>query len=128
MVEFVEDQGGQPQHEQQVHDPEGAPELQLRDEDVVEAVRFGDGEIPFASTLWRTLSSAFSVATGAAIGREGSMIQFAAAAASWVGRRSGVRRASLGRQVSYGAAAAIAAAYSAPIAGMFFAFVFGLAP
>lgn len=88
----------------------------------VEAVRFSDGEIPFLSTLWRTLSSAFSVATGAAIGREGSMIQFAAAVTSWVGKRSGVRLASLGRQVSYGAAAAIAAAYSAPCAGVLFAF------
>ncbi|NUQ27473.1 MAG: hypothetical protein HOQ35_03010 [Acidobacteriaceae bacterium] len=88
----------------------------------VEAVRFSDGEIPFPSTFWRTLSSAFSVATGAAIGREGSMIQFAAAAASWVGKRSGVRLSSLGRQVSYGTAAAIAAAYSAPIAGVLFAF------
>jgi len=93
----------------------------------VEAVRFSDGEIPFASTFWRTLSSAFSVATGAAIGREGSMIQFAAAATSWFGKRSGVRASSLGCQVGYGAAAAIAAAYSAPLAGMFFAFevVFG---
>jgi CIC family chloride channel protein len=87
----------------------------------VEAVRFEEGRIPFASTLWRTLSSAFSVATGAAIGREGSMIQFATAVSSWVGARAPFGRVPLARQVAYGAAAAVAAAYQAPLAGVFFA-------
>lgn len=88
----------------------------------VEAVRFGNGRIPFASTLWRTLSSAFSVATGAAVGREGSMIQFAAAATSLVALRSGLRIPSGSRAVSYGTAAAVAAAYQAPLAGIFFVY------
>jgi CIC family chloride channel protein len=60
----------------------------LRFEEYVEAVRFRNGRIPLLSTVLRTASSAFSVATGAAIGREGSMIQFAAAISSWVGERS----------------------------------------
>lgn len=90
-------------------------------EEYVDAVRLQDGAIAFAPTLWRTLSGALSVATGAAIGREGAMIQFAAAVTSWCGRHHGARAPSLGRQVSYGAAAAIAAAYSAPCAGVFFA-------
>jgi CIC family chloride channel protein len=93
----------------------------LRFEEYVEAVRLRNGRIPLLSTLWRTASSAFSVATGAAIGREGSMIQFAAAISSWVGERSPLRNLSLSRQVAYGAAAAVAAAYQAPIAGVFFA-------
>jgi chloride channel protein, CIC family len=93
----------------------------LRFEEYVEAVRFRNGRIPLPSTVWRTVSSAFSVATGAAIGREGSMIQFAAAISSWVGERSPLRNLSLSRQVAYGAAAAVAAAYQAPIAGVFFA-------
>jgi Chloride channel protein EriC len=90
-------------------------------EEYVEAVRSQRGRIPFAPTLWRTASSAFSVATGAAIGREGSMIQFAAAVTSWVGARSPLQTLSLSRQVAYGAAAAVAAAYQAPTAGVFFA-------
>jgi CIC family chloride channel protein len=90
-------------------------------EEYVEAVRLKNGQIPFLATAWRTASSAFSVATGAAIGREGSMIQFAAAITSWVGKRTPVRNLSLARQVAYGAAAAVAAAYQAPIAGVFFA-------
>jgi CIC family chloride channel protein len=93
----------------------------LRFEEYVEAVRFGHGRIPLLATVWRTVSSAFSVATGAAIGREGSMIQFAAAISSWVGERCPVRNLSLSRQVAYGAAAAVAAAYQAPVAGVFFA-------
>jgi CIC family chloride channel protein len=93
----------------------------LHFEEYVEAVRLKNGQIPFLATAWRTASSAFSVATGAAIGREGSMIQFAAAVTSWVGKRTPVRNLSLARQVAYGAAAAVAAAYQAPIAGVFFA-------
>jgi chloride channel protein, CIC family len=93
----------------------------LRFEEYVEAVRLRNGRIPLLSTVWRTASSAFSVATGAAVGREGSMIQFAAAISSWVGERSPQRNLSLSRQVAYGAAAAVAAAYQAPIAGVFFA-------
>src|SRR5215469_13499729 len=45
----------------------------------VEAVRREHGHIPLVPNLWRTASAAFSVASGAAVGREGSMIQFAAA-------------------------------------------------
>jgi H+/Cl- antiporter ClcA len=60
----------------------------LHFEEYVEAVRLKNGRIPLLSMVWRTASSAFSVATGAAIGREGSMIQFATAISSWVGERS----------------------------------------
>ena len=91
-------------------------------EGYMEAVRFEQGCIPFASTARRTASSAFSVATGAAIGREGSMIQFATAATSWVGARRHLSDLSLARKVACGVAAAVAAAYQAPIAAVFFAF------
>jgi CIC family chloride channel protein len=90
-------------------------------EEYVEVVRFQNGRIAFAPTLWRTLSSAFSVATGAAIGREGSMIQFAAAVTSWIGEHFPILTITLSRQIAYGAAAAVAAAYQTPIAGVFFA-------
>ena len=92
----------------------------LHFEEYVEAIRLREGRIPLLATVWRTASSAFSVATGAAIGREGSMIQFAAAISSWVGERSPLGNLSLSRQVAYGAAAAVAAAYQAPVAGIFF--------
>lgn len=90
-------------------------------EEYVEAVQRNGGQIPFLPTLWRTISSAFSVATGAAIGREGSMIQFATAATSWLGRKTSRSLMPLATQVACGAAAAVAAAYQAPLAGAFFA-------
>jgi chloride channel protein, CIC family len=90
-------------------------------EEYVEAVQLHCGRIAFLPTLWRTISSAFSVATGAAIGREGSMIQFATAATSWLGEHAALSRIPLPTQVACGAAAAVATAYHAPIAGVFFA-------
>jgi CIC family chloride channel protein len=90
-------------------------------EEYVEAARLHGGRIALLPTMWRTLSSAFSVATGAAIGREGSMIQFATAATSWLGERAALSRIPLPTQVACGAAAAVATVYHAPIAGIFFA-------
>ncbi|QNI36599.1 chloride channel protein [Edaphobacter albus] len=90
-------------------------------EEYVEAVQKNGGHISFIPTLWRTFSSAFSIATGAAIGREGSMIQFATATTSWVGGRFRRSHLPLATQVACGAAAAVATAYQAPIAGVFFA-------
>lgn len=49
------------------------------------------------------------------------MIQFATAVTSWVGAKSPTRDLALSQQVASGAAAAIAAVYQAPIAGVFFA-------
>jgi CIC family chloride channel protein len=90
-------------------------------EEYVQAVRLHGGRIAFLPTLWITISSAFSVATGAAIGREGSMIQFATAATSWLGEHAALSRIPLSTQVACGAAAAVATVYHAPIAGVFFA-------
>jgi CIC family chloride channel protein len=90
-------------------------------EEYVQAVRLHGGRIAFLPTLWITISSAFSVATGAAIGREGSMIQFATAATSWLGEHAALSRIPLSTQVACGTAAAVATVYHAPIAGVFFA-------
>jgi CIC family chloride channel protein len=89
--------------------------------DYVEAVRFQQGRIPFQATLWRTISSAFSIASGATIGREGSMIQLAAASIAALGLHWNRRTISLKRLVALGTAAAVAAVYQAPLAGVFFA-------
>lgn len=90
-------------------------------EEYVEAVRLHDGRITFLPTFIRTISSTFSVASGAAIGREGVMIQFATAVTSSLGRFRGLSPIPLTTQVACGAAGAVAAAYQAPIAAIFFA-------
>ncbi|MFS2056424.1 chloride channel protein, partial [Variovorax sp. CT11-76] len=54
--------------------------------DYMEAIVLGDGRIPVAQTLVRSASSLVSIGTGGSIGREGSMVQLAALAASLLGR------------------------------------------
>jgi chloride channel protein, CIC family len=88
--------------------------------DYMEAISLGSGDLPVRVSLARALSSAATVATGGAIGREGPMVQLAALTGSLVGRW---RNAPVPRRrlmVACGAAAGIATAYSAPIAGALF--------
>lgn len=96
----------------------------------VEAVRREHGHIPLVPNLWRTGSAAFSVASGAAVGREGSMIQFAAAVTSWLQERTRahLRKPGIARflprpalAVACGVAGGVTTAYMAPVGGIFFA-------
>lgn len=89
--------------------------------DYVEAVRFENGLFHFPATVWRAVASSLSLASGAAVGREGSMIQFAASCVSRLGQRFKPGTLSLPILVSWGVAAAVAAVYNAPVAGIFFA-------
>ena len=93
---------------------------QPRGPEYMEAVRVGDGVLPFAPNITRTLSSLAGVSGGITIGREGTMIQFAALISSIFGRFT--RRDPEHRRliVACGAAAGFAGAYHAPIAGTMF--------
>lgn len=88
--------------------------------DYMEAIAIGDGRVPIVSSLIRSLSSLCTIASGGSIGREGSMVQLAAMCASITGRLTGFEPARLRQLVACGAAAGIASAYNAPIAGAFF--------
>ncbi len=88
--------------------------------DYMEAIVLGDGRIPPAHTLVRSASSLVTIASGGSIGREGSMVQLAALAASAIGRIVRFPRDRMRVLVACGAAAGLTAAYSAPIAGAFF--------
>jgi CIC family chloride channel protein len=88
--------------------------------DYMEAVAVGDGVISAWPTLVRSLSSLLTIASGGSIGREGPMVQLSALIGSKVailGKAPMPRRRLL---VACGAAAGIASAYNAPIAGALF--------
>lgn len=88
--------------------------------DYMEAVAAGDGRISFGQSILRSASSLATIASGGSIGREGSMVQLAALAASLFGGALRLDAARMRLLVACGAAAGISSAYNAPIAGAFF--------
>lgn len=88
--------------------------------DYMEAVAIGDGRLSVRQGLLRSTSSLLSVASGGSIGREGAMVHLASLAASVIGQVASFSTPRLRLLVACGAAAGVAAAYGAPIAGAFF--------
>ncbi len=88
--------------------------------DYMEAILIGSGKLPVRASLVKSTAAMFSIASGGSIGREGPMVQLAAVAASWLGRWRKLSDPQLRLLVACGAAAGIASAYNAPIAGSFF--------
>ncbi len=88
--------------------------------DYMEAITLGDGVVRGRPTLVKSCSSLFSIASGGSIGREGPMVQIASMLASLVGRFLKASPPRLRLLTACGAAAGIASAYNAPIAGSLF--------
>ena len=88
--------------------------------DYMEAVVIGNGRISASATLVKTLSALFSISSGASIGREGPLVQLSTLIASVIGQSRQFPVPRRRQLVACGAAAGIASAYNAPIAGAFF--------
>src|SRR3984893_17091713 len=88
--------------------------------DYMEAIVVGNGNISVSASLVKTISALFSISTGASIGREGPLVQISSLVASLIGRLREFPVAQRRQLVACGAAAGIASAYNAPIAGSFF--------
>jgi CIC family chloride channel protein len=88
--------------------------------DYMEAIVLGDGILSARSSLVKSLSALFSIASGASIGREGPLVQLSAMIASLLGRLRKTPTLQLRILVACGAAAGIASAYNAPIGGALF--------
>jgi chloride channel protein, CIC family len=88
--------------------------------DYMEAVAVGNGQLSGGAALLQAASSFFSIGSGGSIGREGPLVQLAATVASKIGQWTHAPVPRLRLLVACGAAAGIAAAYNAPIAGALF--------
>ncbi len=89
--------------------------------EVMEAVAVKGGMIRKRVSVAKAVASALSIASGGSTGREGPIIQIGAAIGSTLGRYVGLNPQRVKVYVACGAAAGIAAAFNAPLAGAIFA-------
>lgn len=89
--------------------------------DVIEAVRAREGRMPLRRGLVSAAASVVSIGAGASVGRYGPAVHLGATLGSWLSRYVAVDRSARVALLGAGAAAAIAAAFNAPLAGVLFA-------
>lgn len=89
--------------------------------DVIEASALRGGRMSLRTGLAAAAASIVSIGAGASVGREGPVVHLGATMASWLGQRLHLGRPSMRTVLGCGIAAAIAASFNAPIAGVFFA-------
>lgn len=87
--------------------------------DYMEALESDEGKFDTGASLVKSTASLLVVASGSAIGREGAMILLAALAASFFAQRF-TPKAEWKLWIACGAAAGMASAYHAPLAGSLF--------
>jgi CIC family chloride channel protein len=89
--------------------------------DVMEAAMLRNGRMSLREGLAAACVSIGSIACGASVGREGPIVHLGATLASTVAQRLQLSPALARTLLGCGVAAAIASAFNAPIAGVFFA-------
>jgi chloride channel protein, CIC family len=90
--------------------------------DAIEANALHGGRMSLSDSLRLTALTILSAGVGASVGLEAAFTQLGSGTASRVGRLLHLRRSDLRIFVGCGAAAAISAAFNAPLAGAFYAF------
>jgi CIC family chloride channel protein len=93
-----------------------------REIDPIEANALHGGRMSFRGSLIVALQTVWSSGVGASVGLEAGYTQLASGMAASFGRAFHLRRADQRIMVGCGAAAAIAGAFGAPLAGAFYAF------
>ena len=89
--------------------------------EVMQALLLKGGNIRARVAFIKTIASSISIGTGGSVGREGPIIQIGSSIGSMLGQFLRVPSKRLKTLVGCGAAAGIAAAFNAPIAGALFA-------
>src|ERR1700761_8300647 len=93
-----------------------------REIDPIEANALHGGRMSFRGSVIVALETVWSSGVGGSVGLEAGYTQLASGLAASLGRAFHLRRADQRMMVGCGAAAAIAGAFSAPLAGAFYAF------
>ncbi len=88
---------------------------------VMERLAYHQGHLPLRSALAQFLGAGLSIISGHSVGREGPSIHLGSASGSLLGQWLGLPNNSIRNLVACGAAAAIAASFNTPIAGVIFA-------
>jgi len=89
--------------------------------EVMESMIARGGVIRPRIVVVKAVASAISIGSGGSVGREGPIVQIGSALGSTIGQLLGVSTRQIRTLVGCGAAAGIAAAFNAPIAGALFA-------
>lgn len=90
--------------------------------DAIEANALFGGKMSLTDSVWLALLTVIATGFGASVGMEAGYTQLGAGLSSRIGQSLRLRRGDLRTVVGCGAAAAIAAAFNAPLAGAFYAF------
>lgn len=88
---------------------------------IMESVAFAGGHLPYRLAPFKAITAALSLGAGASVGPEDPSVQIGANIGSFFGQRLHLSEERVRMLVAAGSASAIAAAFEAPIAGVFFA-------
>lgn len=88
---------------------------------IIESVALTGGRLPYRKMPFKALASIITLGAGGSAGPEDPSVQIGSNLASWLGNRTRLSEEEVRLLVAAGGASAIAAAFNAPIAGVFFA-------
>ncbi len=89
--------------------------------DAIEASALHGGRMSARAGVWAAAISAISIGAGASVGREGPAVHLGSVLGAWLAERLHMNRPLSRTLLGCGAAAAVAASFNAPIAGVLFA-------